>query len=192
MIRHMNVLYTLLLIFTLTTVYGQGKDQRLCFEFYQGTFNCGIDSNVLVNVPVQLTPQLVRAFYAEVNAGNYKPLMDSLTAYKQRSNLNDWLYYQLIRKVAQQISPKEVNYSRYTLYKWFLLAKSGYDARLALTSNKVIFYVFNDEKVEDIPFFDVDNRRYVCLNYHDYANADLHVDPPMPVNINIPEAVKAF
>ncbi|WP_295714680.1 hypothetical protein [Mucilaginibacter sp.] len=192
MIRHVNVLYTLLLIFTLTTVYGQGKDQRLCFEFYQGTFNCGIDSNVLVKVPVQLTPQLVRAFYAEVNAGNYKPLMDSLTAYKQRSNLNDWLYYQLIRKVAQQISPKEVNYSRYTLYKWFLLAKSGYDARLALTSNKVIFYVFNDEKVEDIPFFDVGNKRYVCLNYHDYAHADLHQDPPIPVNVDIPEAVNAF
>ena len=147
---------------------------------------------MLVNVPVQLTPQLVRAFYAEVNAGNYKPLMDSLTAYKQRSNLNDWLYYQLIRKVAQQISPKEVNYSRYTLYKWFLLAKSGYDARVALTSNKVIFYVFNDEKVEDIPFFAVDNRRYVCLNYHDYAHADLHQDPPIPVNVNIPEAVNAF
>lgn len=192
MIRRINVLYTLLLIFTLSAVYGQGKDQRICFEFYQGTFNSEIDSSIWVDVPVQLTPQVVTSFYTKVNAGNYKPVIDSLTAYKQRYHLNDWLYYQLIRKVVQQISPKEINYSSYTLYKWFLLAKSGYDARLALTSNKVIFYVFNNEQVEDIPFFEIDNKKYVCLNYHDYANTDLNQDPPVPVPVNIPEAVNAF
>lgn len=192
MIRRINVLYTLLLIFTLSAVYGQGKDQRICFEFYQGTFNSEIDSTIWVDVPVQLTPQVVTSFYAKVNAGNYKPVIDSLTAYKQRNHLNDWLYYQLIRKVVQKISPKEINYSSYTLYKWFLLAKSGYDARLALTSNKVIFYVFNNEQVEDIPFFEIDNKKYVCLNYHDYANTDLNQDSPVPVPLNIPEAVNAF
>ena len=190
--RLIHVIFTFLLVITTTYVYGQRNDQRICFEFYGSTFNSGIDQGLMVNVAEKLSPQAIRSFYETVNASNYQPLIDSLTAYKQKHQLNDWLYYQLIRKTAQQISPKAANYSLYTLYKWFLLAKSGYDARLALTRDKVIFYVFNDEDIEDIPFFTVDGKKYMCLNYHDYAKANLNLDPPLPVTIHIPEAVNAF
>lgn len=98
----------------------------------------------------------------------------------------------MIRRTAEQLSPKQANYSRYTLYKWFLLAKSGYDARLALSRDKIIFYVFNDEDISDIPFFMVDKKKFMCLNYHDYPKADLNLDPPVPVEIKVPEATKSF
>jgi hypothetical protein len=186
------VFVTFLLVITTPYVYGQRNDRRICFEFYGGTFNSGIDGGLMVNVAEKLSPQIIRSFYEAVNGSNYQPLIDSLNTYRQKHQLNDWLYYQLIRKTAQQISPKAANYSQYTLYKWFLLAKSGYDARLALTGDKVIFYVFNDEDIEDIPFFNVDGKKYMCLNYHDYANANLNLDPPLPVAIYIPEAVNAF
>jgi hypothetical protein len=192
MIRLTHVFFTFLLLITTTYVYAQRNDQRICFEFYGGTFNSGIDEGLMVNVTEKLSPQIIRSFYEKANGSNYQPLIDSLTAYKQKHQLNDWLYYQLIRKTAQQISPKAANYSLYTLYKWFLLAKSGYDARLALTRDKVIFYVYNDEDIEDIPFFTVDGKKYMCLNYHDYANTNLNLDPPLPVAIHIPEAVNAF
>ncbi|MEN0054029.1 MAG: hypothetical protein AAGC65_10180 [Mucilaginibacter sp.] len=187
-----HVFVTFLLVITTTIVYGQRNDERICFEFYGSTFNGGIDENLKVSIAEKLSPQAIKSFYQTINAGNYQPLVDSLITYKQRYNLNDWLYYQLIRKTAQQISPKSANYSLYTLYKWFLLAKSGYDARLALTRDKIIFYVYNDEDIEDIPFFMVDNKKYMCLNYHDYANANLNLDPPVPVTIDIAGAVNAF
>ncbi|RWY49522.1 hypothetical protein EPL05_18455 [Mucilaginibacter gilvus] len=171
----------------------RADEQRICFEFYNGTFNSQIDKALVLDMPAQLSPASVKDFYKQLNAGNYQPVIDSLTAYKNRYELNDWLYYQLIRKTAQQISPKADNYGRYTLYKWFLLAKSGYDARLALTGDKkIIFYVLNDEDISDIPSFKVDGEKYMCLNYHDYAKADIKQDPPVPVAVNIPEAKKAF
>ncbi len=185
-------LLVLLLIITFPSVYGQSNDRRLCFEFYEGTFNSQISTSLLVDVPQQLTQQTVKSFYADLNGGNYRPLVDSLLSFKKRYQLNDWLYYQLIRKTAQQLSPKADNYSRYTLYKWFLLTKSGYDARLALTRDKVIFYVYNREDVEDLPFFMIEGNKYVCLNWHDYARVNLNDDPPIPVNIAIPEADNAF
>lgn len=181
-----------LMLLILTDTFGQGKQQRLCFEFYNGTFNSQIDSALLAVVPQHLSAKDVRVFYNRLDNGNYQPLIDSLLAYKQRFDLNDWLYYQLIRKTAQQICAKETNYPRYTLCKWFLLAKSGYDARVALTSTKVIFYVLNDEDIADIPSFKVDSNKYMCLNYHDYANADIHADPPVPVKVTVPGALKPF
>jgi hypothetical protein len=185
--------FTCLVIFSLCCLKARADDQRICFEFYNGTFNSQINRTLILNVPAQLSQASVKDFYKQLNAGNYQPVVDSLVAYKNRYELNDWLYYQLIRKTAQQISPKADNYGRYTLYKWFLLAKSGYDARLALTGdNKVIFYVLNDEDISDIPSFKVDGEKYMCLNYHDYAKADINRDPPVPVVVNITEAKKAF
>lgn len=188
--RLFKIFGTLFLMFTLTNVYGQGK-QWISFEFYEGVFNTTIDTSVLVSAP-ELSQQSIKSAYERLNTGDYRAVIDSLLAYRKKYELNDWLYYQLIRKIAQQISPKQDNYSRYTLYKWFFLAKSGYDARLALSKDRIIFYIFNDEDIRDIPFFMVDQKKFMCLNYHDYPKADLNEDPPIPVTINMAGATKSF
>jgi hypothetical protein len=193
LLRFIKTYVASLLGLFLSFAYARADEQRICFEFYNGTFNSQIDKALILDVPLPLSNSSVKSFYNQINSGNCRPFIDSLIAYKNRYQLNDWLYYQLIRKTAQQISPKADNYGRYTLYKWFLLAKSGYDARLAITGdNKVIFYVLNDEDISDIPSFEVNGQKYMCLNYHDYARADINLHPPVPVMIAIPEAKKAF
>lgn len=186
----LKIFGTLSLLLTLNVAYGQGK-QDISFEFYGGMFHSTLDTSVVVAAP-ELSTASIKQAYDRLNSGDYQPTIDSLLAYKKKLDLNDWLYYQLIRRTAEQLSPKQVNYSRYTLYKWFLLAKSGYDARLALSRDKIIFYVFNDEDISDIPFFMVDKKKFMCLNYHDYPKADLNLDPPVPVEIKVPEATKSF
>jgi hypothetical protein len=162
-------------------------------DFYGERFTTVADNAMLINVPKVIEHSEVVAFYKAVDSTNYQPVVDSLLAYKEKRHLNDWLYYQLIRKTAQEISAKADNYGRYTLYKWFLLTKSGYDARLAITpEKKIIFYVYNNEDISDIPFFMVDGKKYMCLNYHDYAKTDLHRDPPFPVNLTVPGAARPF
>jgi len=178
-----------ILVFT-HTVNGQEREVRV--EFYKNAFRASIDCNSLIDIKQPLTEQGFKDAYASVNPINYQSLIDSLLVYKDRYQLNDWLYYQLIRRVAQEISPKESNYGRYTFYKWFMLCRSGYDARLALSHQKLIFYVYNDEDIRDIPYFIVDGKQFVCLNYHDYAKANLNEDPPIPINIPVATTQKAF
>jgi hypothetical protein len=188
--RLLSFFVVLILVVFAHTVNAQGKEIHV--NFYKNTFLANIDSAVLVKLPQPFTEQDFKESYNSISKTNYQPLVDSLLAYKTKYQLNDWLYYQLIRRVAQQISPKENNYGQYTFYKWFMLCRSGYDARLALSHQKLIFYVYNDEDIRDIPFFIVDGKQFVCLNYHDYAQADLNDDPPIPVNIPIAIAQKAF
>ncbi|WP_317173984.1 hypothetical protein [Mucilaginibacter glaciei] len=173
-----------------TVVNGQGKQVRV--DLYKDPFIIQADQSILVTIPADLTDHVLRMAYAIINTGKYQPLIDSLAAYKAAHQLNDWLYYQLIRHVAQQLAPKEDNYGRYTFYKWFMLNKSGYDARLALSHQKVIFYVYNNEDISDIPYFMVNGKQFVCLNIHDYAKANLNDDPPQPVNIGAESPGKPF
>lgn len=168
------------------------KGQIHSFDFYNGTFNFKTDSTI--NIPVLKTASAteVSKFYQKASAGNYDPLISALKNYQEKYDLNDWIYYQLIRRTAEEISPKAENYFRYTLYKWFLLSKCGYDARIAVGNDQVIFYVRNEEDINDIPSFTIDGKKYMCLNYHDYGKLFKQANAYIPVKISIPEAKNPF
>ena len=184
------IFYVLMFLLPFATANAQLKTIRV--DFYKNVFIAGVDQSALIDVAQPATEKALKASLNAISNAQYQPLVDSLLNYKSKYQLNDWLYYQLVRRVAEQISPKEQNYERYTFYKWFMLAQSGYDARLALSQNKIIFYVYNNEDISDIPFFMVDGKQFTCLNYHDYAKADLNADPPMPVDLPVVAATKPF
>lgn len=179
------------LIISLLILDSQVKAQNFCFDFYGDTFNFSLDPSVEISFSGSPSEQKIKSFYNTLSKGNYQPIITSLLSFKQKKQLNDWLYYQLIRRTAQQISPKAENYERYTLYKWFFLAKSGYDAKLAIENEKLLFYVWSNEDVSDIPFYTSEGKQYVCLNIHDFAKSSernkLH-----PLNIKVDEAKYPF
>jgi hypothetical protein len=184
------LLSVLLLMLPFAFANGQAKEVQV--DFYRNVFHAKVDVSIMAAMPQQPSDKELKTVFTTVARSNYRPLIDSLSGYKAKYKLNDWLYYQLVRRVAQQISPKEENYARYTFYKWFMLAQSGYDARLALSQRRIIFYVYNNEDISDIPFFMVDGKQFACLNYHDYAKADLNLEPPLPVALPIAAAQKPF
>ena len=135
----------------------------------------------------------IQTFYAAAESTDIKPMINALTQYKIQHNLNDWFYYQLIRKTANTISPKANNYVRYTLVKWLLLGKSGYDALVrVISNNRLLFYVRSSDNVYNIPTQIVEGKQYVCLNYHDYTAIDLAAEKEFSKNIHVPPAVGSF
>jgi hypothetical protein len=186
-----NVLSIAILTYT-SAIYGQSKSQKFCFELYGSTFNLEADASIIVGFSDPLSEKSINSFYSVINAGKYQPIIDSLIQYKEKHHLNDWFYYQLIRRTAQQISPKAENYNRYTLYKWFFLTKSGYDATLGIVNDQLLFYVRTDDDISDIPFYISDRKQYMCLNYHDFGNIDFEKYKTYRVNTSTPEAKNSF
>ncbi|WP_207426858.1 hypothetical protein [Pedobacter sp. SYSU D00535] len=172
--------------------YASTDSRIISFEFYEGTFNFEADQSIFVDAPQLASAEAAKLFYSQIAVSKYQKVLVALSDYRDKHQLNDWLFYQLIRKTSQQLSPKQDNYFRYTLYKWFFLTKSGYDARLALANDKIIFYVKNDEDISDIPFFMIGGKKYMCLNYHDYGQIDFKKEVPYPIDLPCPEARQAF
>lgn len=172
--------------------FATAKAQLYSFEFYEGTFNFHVDAALQQNFSSELSAANVQKFYSQLDQANSNELITALKAYREKHQLNDWLYYQLVRKTAEQLSPKARNYHSYTLYKWFLMVKSGYDARIAIGENQIIFYVRCDEDIADIPFFMIDEKKYMCLNYHDYDKLFKKADTYIPVKIEVAEAKNPF
>lgn len=157
------------LSFAPLVVPAQNKLSDIRFDFYGDSITLQLDPSTLPDFTEQLSARSIQSFNEKISATTYQPVIRALLGYKEQYKLDDWLYYQLLRKTAQQISPKAENYHRYTLYKWFLLTRSGYDALLTIAGDSILFYVQSNENIYNIPFCMKNGKQYVCLNYHDYG-----------------------
>lgn len=139
-------------------------------DFFGQEFNAAIQP--VREASFTLRQESIRQFYDKSIGTNYNAVIQSLNHYRETQKPDDWLFYQLIRRTVQQISPKENDYFRYTLFKWFFLTRTGYDAILTISSGKMLFYVQCNENIYNIPNRVKDGKQYVCLNYHDYGQID--------------------
>lgn len=157
--------------------------EKISFQFDQGS---------RFNIPAAVSTSMISSFYEQVEELQLDQVLASLQQYREKNQPDDWLYYQLIRRVANSISPKAENYERYTLYKWILLAKSGYDVLLTTSGKTMLFYVRCDENTYNIPNKVYNGKQYACLNYHDYPGIELDNMLFTVVDLAIPNATKAF
>ncbi|KAA5537524.1 hypothetical protein F0919_04400 [Taibaiella lutea] len=162
------------------------------FKFFGDSIHSRINDWHFVDFGRKISSYSIQEFYDSLNQSDYQPIINTLLAFKEKNKLDDWLYYQLIRKAAQQISPKSENYNRYTLYKWFLLNKSGYNASLAIRDSELLFYAQSNDNIYDIPYYFKDGRQFVCLNLHDFGRLDFEEKEPNEVAVKIPEGKNPF
>ncbi|MBI1343208.1 MAG: hypothetical protein GC171_09755 [Terrimonas sp.] len=172
--------------------WSQAEVKDIHFNFYGESIDLQTDNSFLVDYQGPLSEASILSFYQEINTSRYEPVTRALSRYKELYKLDDWLFYQLIRQTAQRFSPKMDNYIRYTLYKWFLLSKTGYNAMLTIAGDQILFYVQSDENVYNIPYRVQDGKQFVCLNYHDYGSINFDKVKFSPVRIPVPGAERGF
>lgn len=187
--------YAAILLFLLSYAFRPNDSlaNTIQFDFCGELISFDFDKALVPNTPVLSNEASINAFYKSLNGKDYDPLINALLAYKEKFKPDDWLYYQLIRKAAQQISPKTEDYHRYTMYKWYFLTRSGYDAILTTSGNYILFYIRCEENTYNIPNRVVNGKQYVCLNYHDYGNnIDFAKNKFTVPDLAVPEARNSF
>lgn len=169
------------------------QPRQLAFDFFgEAVLVPGLNTPVIE--PQQLKKaEGIQSVIQQLSMTDYDPLIKSLLAIKEKEKLDDWLYYQLVRKTASALCPKSADYYLYTLYKWFLLTRSGFDASIRLSEDKMLFYVRTDEKIYNLPAYYKEGRQYICLNYHDYgSNIDFKAEVFRELDLAVPEERKTF
>jgi len=182
-----------LLAFSPLILQAQEQPQTLTFDYFGEPVKLQTGRSLSIDFEAPLSERSLRLFNETLSSSDYQPLVQALLDFKEQKQLDDWLYYQLIRKTAGTLSPKADNYYRYTLYKWFLLTRSGYAATLKIGGDKLLFYVRSDDNIYNIPYYTRDGQQYVCLNYHDYgSNIDFGIEKFTEVSLPAPANGKPF
>jgi hypothetical protein len=177
-----------LLIFT-NALYAQVSNS---FKFLDLPVTVNYTQHLYKSYNGNLSDTGIYQYYEHLKAHINPSVIDTLLNFKNKNKLDDWYYYQLIRKTAQQVSAKEINYYSYTLYKWYLLLKSGYNSVLRISASKMLLYIQTNENIYNIPGIIHNNKPYICLNYHDYGTVNFDIEQFKTVELLGKENTKAF
>ena len=109
--------------------------------FFTENFSIALPSDYAPPAKVRTwtAPALYGAFH-DLEKTNYIEFIAHLQHIKNERRLNDWLFFLLVHSIHttafDRISPAQI-----AILNWFVLSKSGYDARLAYFEAQVFLYV---------------------------------------------------
>jgi hypothetical protein len=118
-------------------------------------------------------------------------LIPEMQELRNRQNLCDWFYYQLIRRVADRIIPKSTDYHGYTMAKWHLLRASGFEPLVVLEGSRIWLYIRTEDIVYNLPGRMIDGKQFICINAHDYG-FDEHRAPDNGSRLASSSSTKSF
>ncbi len=160
-----------ILVGQLTVFAGmQSNSHRIAFDFYGDSVQYLVNDGMYIKFNDRdRSAAHVARFLEEMENVNFGEVFKALDQYRQSQQPDDWMYYQLVRRIAETFSPKANNYWQYTLYKFFLMYKSGYDPLLVINPSKIVFFIQSNDNIYNMLLRVRNNKNYICINYHDYA-----------------------
>jgi hypothetical protein len=188
---YISVLFCCLLLGSKSTL-AQKQVSEVSIDCFGEVMTYKFEKPVIVDTRPPGTEEDIIAYCKNLSEQPLQDLIGKLKTFSEKNHLDHWLYYQLIRRVADQMAPKTEDYTRYTLYKWHLLSLSGFDAILTYSGGKILFYALSSENIYNIPIRKEGSRTYVCLNYHDYGKIDFAAEHFAKLDLSVPGAENAF
>lgn len=157
----------------LLPIFGWAQPREAEFDFFGEKIRLSSPRADLFSYNGKLTEEELTQYISQLSPADFEGILEPLSKYRKEKPTDDWVFYQLIRKTAEWLSPKTENYTSYTLCKWYLLNACGYNARIKISDQEILLYIQSDELIYNIPVHFENNDQFVCLNIHDYPKNSL-------------------
>ena len=102
-------------------------------------------------------------FFDEIDQKPFYKLLGSLDQVRRDYQLNDYLYYDLIRKAIHKIYASEPTQNR-RLAMWHLLSRAGFDARITYLGSNVFVNVYSEDHLFEVPMIMDGGRKLINLS----------------------------
>jgi hypothetical protein len=130
----------------------------LSLNFYDTPFTVTYDERIKVRLPGKISENSISTFWEILSTSNYQTCLDQVLQIKNQLKLNDWGYCLLLDSIAEGIyggSSSERN-----IFVWFMLLKSGFDARIGFNNDKVFLLLPSLQIVYNTSYYVLGNDKY--------------------------------
>ncbi len=139
------------------------KGSSLTIDFFGRQLRFYYDASLKQRLDARIDKNAVSNYWSALSRAEYEDLLKQLDAQKKSLQLNDWAYASLIHKLANAINNNRRNES--ALLSWFLLAKSGYRARIAYDERSVYLLVPSKQEMFEVAYFTFAGVRYYAVAF---------------------------
>ncbi len=136
--------------------------QEVAIPFFSEQLTVAYSADMVFASTVNIQEKSLVSYYQRLTQTNFSVLLEDLSRKKTELGLNDWLYYDLMRRAVDKIFLQKKPLEK-ELACWFLLSQAGYDTRLTYLDDRVFVYVFTKEEVFEAPMIEENGRNYVNL-----------------------------
>ena len=121
-------------------------------QFYSTKLSFQYHPDIILKYRTCTSDRCLKKFFRKMEETPYQVLLDDLLKKKEELALNDWFFYQLVRKANEKIYHSKSEIYQ-TLATWFFITKAGYHTRINTANNQYVFlYVRTSEEVFYTPF----------------------------------------
>ena len=139
------------------------KGKQLTINFYGKPLRFYYDGALRKRLSSNINKDSVSAYWSSLSRTDYDDLLKQLDAQKISLQLNDWAYASLVHKLAAGVNNNRQNES--ALLSWFLLAKSGFKARIAYSKSSVYLLVPSEQELFEVSYFTFAGKRYYAIDF---------------------------
>ncbi|MBE9567992.1 MAG: hypothetical protein IMF14_04800 [Proteobacteria bacterium] len=139
------------------------EGKRLDINFYGKQLRFYYDARLDQRLIRQIDKNAVSDYWSALSRSDYDGLLEQLAAEKNALQLNDWAYASLVNTLALAINHHKKNEA--ALLSWFLLAKSGYKARIAYDDASIYLLVPSRQEMFEVSYFTFSGTRYYAISF---------------------------
>jgi hypothetical protein len=140
------------------------RGKLVTLDFYGKQIRFYYDARLKQRLNSSINKDAVSDYWSALSQVDYEDLLKQLNAQDKSLNLNDWAYASLINKLAEKINNNRQNES--ALLSWFLLAKSGYKARIAYNKTSIYLLIPSKHEMFDVSYFTFSGKRYYAVAFN--------------------------
>jgi hypothetical protein len=140
------------------------------FPFFGTPVTIMCDPKMKLPLTGGISGNAISAYWKSQSESNNRSVVEQLKEIRKQLGLNDWEFYQLTDQFAGALYDASGN--ERDLLAWFLMLKSGYDARIGISGGKVFLLLPTKNVLYGVPFFLVHSNRYYLVSSRDSKGAE--------------------
>ena len=109
--------------------------ETLEFDYFDAALTVRLDKALKIPESKAVSKESISDFWSAMSRANYDALLTQAKYYKEEMQLNDWGYGVFLNKMAASLYP--ASQKQRNLCGWFMLSKSGYEAKIWYPEDKL-------------------------------------------------------
>ncbi len=160
------------------------------FTFYGTPISIEYDKKIVPVVNAEISETAISEALKKYTPTYYGNLINELSYYKNKMNLNDWGYYQLVKQFSEATMKKTGNNS--VFLTWFVLLKSNYRAKLGAANQQLVLLLPFKQEIYGKPGVVIDQLKFFAIENKDlnsivtYKNDFPEARRILDLSINLP------
>jgi hypothetical protein len=131
-------------------------------EFYGADLSVPLPSSLRVRLKGEPGRESISGYFASIAGLPYDGVLSAAKSIRTERHLNDWGYCLLLASIGRKLYEPDAN--ERVLFTWFMLLKSGYDAKVGFADSHIQLLLPVDGRLFAVPFFSFGNdQRYYAV-----------------------------